>query len=171
LLSFLALCVALAGTSYAVASLPKNSVGTQQLRKGAVTTVKLHKRAVTTTQLSNGAVTTSKLSPDAAARIAGLTVVKFTFTVDPMTWGVASVPAPAGLTAISGGIEAPHTLNSAVMDTHPTPTGWEATVMNASDLGETLNLYAICAKAEMAAQPAAASSHGRFMPRGVAPAR
>ena len=37
----LALFIALGGTSYAAAKLPRNSVGTAQLRKGAVTTAKL----------------------------------------------------------------------------------------------------------------------------------
>lgn len=36
-LSLLALFVALGGTTYAAATLPKNSVGTKQLKKNAVT--------------------------------------------------------------------------------------------------------------------------------------
>lgn len=112
------------------------------------------------TKLADGAVTTPKLAADTAARIAGLTVVKFSFVANAGTWGVASVPAPAGLTAISGGVEAPHTLNSFIVDSHPTPTGWEATVMNPSGVAETLSLYAICAEAEVLVAPAAVSSHG-----------
>jgi hypothetical protein len=40
-IGLLALFIALGGTSYAAAKLPRNSVGTAQLRKGAVTTAKL----------------------------------------------------------------------------------------------------------------------------------
>lgn len=36
--AFLALFVALSGTAFAAASLPKNSVGTKQIKKSAVTT-------------------------------------------------------------------------------------------------------------------------------------
>jgi hypothetical protein len=49
--AYLALFVALGGTSYAAFSLPANSVGTQQLRRGAVTN----------TKLANGSVTPAKL--------------------------------------------------------------------------------------------------------------
>jgi hypothetical protein len=42
-IAYLALFVALGGTSYAAISIPRNSVGTRQLRNGAVTPVKLGK--------------------------------------------------------------------------------------------------------------------------------
>ena len=41
--AYLALFVALGGTSYAAISIPRNSVGTRQLRNGAVTAAKLAK--------------------------------------------------------------------------------------------------------------------------------
>jgi hypothetical protein len=50
-IGYLALFVALGGTSYAAFSLPKNSVGTRQLRNGAVTNHKL----------ANGSVGAKKL--------------------------------------------------------------------------------------------------------------
>ena len=56
--AIVALVVAMAGTSYAALTLPKNSVGSKQLRAGAVTNAKL----------ANGAVTAAKLNT------AGLTV-------------------------------------------------------------------------------------------------
>jgi hypothetical protein len=81
---YLALFVALGGTSYAALSLPAGSVGTKQLRNGAVTSRKLAKRAVTAANLdpksiaghiaewaqigANGKVTSS--SPRATAVIA-----------------------------------------------------------------------------------------------------
>jgi hypothetical protein len=45
-IGLLALFIALGGTSYAAAKLPRNSVGTAQLRKGAVTTAKLSSGAL-----------------------------------------------------------------------------------------------------------------------------
>jgi hypothetical protein len=50
-IAYLALMVALGGTSYAAINLPANSVGTHQLKTGAVTTNKL----------ANGSVTAKKL--------------------------------------------------------------------------------------------------------------
>jgi hypothetical protein len=49
--AYLALFVALGGTSYAALSIPAGSVGTQQLRNGAVTSRKLAKGAVTARSL------------------------------------------------------------------------------------------------------------------------
>ena len=43
--AYLALFVALGGTSYAAVSIPRNSVGTKQLRNGAVTLKKLNARS------------------------------------------------------------------------------------------------------------------------------
>jgi hypothetical protein len=54
-IGYLALFVALGGTSYAVVSLPAGSVGTRQLRNEAVTTKKL----------ANGSITQAKLDPGA----------------------------------------------------------------------------------------------------------
>ena len=52
-IAYLALIVALGGTSYAAVNLPAGSVGTRQLKSGSVTTDKL----------ANGSVTQKKLDP------------------------------------------------------------------------------------------------------------
>ena len=52
-IAYLALIVALGGTSYAAINLPAGSVGTRQLKSGSVTTNKL----------ANGSVTQKKLDP------------------------------------------------------------------------------------------------------------
>lgn len=50
--ALMALFVALGGTSYAAATLAKNSVGTKQLKNGAVTTKKIKNHAVTASKIN-----------------------------------------------------------------------------------------------------------------------
>src|SRR4051812_4279337 len=74
-ISLVALFVALGGTSYAVTSLPRDSVGSRQIRARAVKesdlgnlsviTRKLAGQAVTTAKLARGAVTGDRVAPDA----------------------------------------------------------------------------------------------------------
>jgi hypothetical protein len=76
--SFIALLVALGGTSYAAFSPSNSSVGTKQLKNGAVGTLKLKNGAVGTAKLQNGAVTTAKLKNGAVTalqlNVTGVTV-------------------------------------------------------------------------------------------------
>jgi hypothetical protein len=51
--ALLALFIALGGTGYAVATLPKNSVGAKQLKRNAVTGKKIRKNAVTSSKVRN----------------------------------------------------------------------------------------------------------------------
>lgn len=69
LVAYLALFVALGGTSYAAASLAPNSVGTAQIKNGAVTGPKLAGGAVTGTKIAPGVLhglTASVYSNDVA---------------------------------------------------------------------------------------------------------
>jgi hypothetical protein len=51
------------------------------------------------------------------------------------------------LTALAGGAEAPHTLNSFLLDSHPTNgRSWEVSVGNGGDTPEHLTAWAVCAK-------------------------
>jgi hypothetical protein len=59
--AFIALLVALGGTSYAIQALPSNSVGSKQLKNNAVTSKKLKNGAVTSKKLKNGAVNSDKV--------------------------------------------------------------------------------------------------------------
>ena len=54
--AYLALFVALGGTSYAAFSLPAGSVGTQQLRNGAVTSRKIANGSITPTKIDLGSI-------------------------------------------------------------------------------------------------------------------
>lgn len=58
-IAYLALFVALGGTSYAAFSLPANSVGTRQLRNGAVSSNKIAKGAITPAKLDSSRISGS----------------------------------------------------------------------------------------------------------------
>ena len=53
-LAFLALFIALGGTSYAAVAIPRNAVGTAQLRNGAVTLPKISRAALGSLAATNG---------------------------------------------------------------------------------------------------------------------
>ncbi len=138
IVAIVALVLALAGTGFA-AGLAKNSVGTAQIKKGAVTTV--------------------KLAPATSARIAGMTYRSASFMSDPHMGAVLTVPCPTGLTALGGGAETPHTLNSFLLDSHPTNgRNWEVSVADDSDVPEQITAWAVCAKVEGAATQAATAA-------------
>jgi hypothetical protein len=139
LVAIAAVVLALGGTGYA-AGVARNSVGTAQLKNGAVTTV--------------------KLAPATSARIAGLTYRNVSMMSDPHMGAVIDVPCPAGLTAIGGGGETPHTLNSFLLDSHPTTSGraWELSVADGGDVPEEITAWAVCAKVDGGAPKAAASA-------------
>jgi hypothetical protein len=64
--SFVALLVALGGTSYAAFGVPRNSVGTRQLENGAVTNKKLASGAVSTSKIASGTTVPNALHADTA---------------------------------------------------------------------------------------------------------
>jgi hypothetical protein len=61
-LAFVALLIALGGTSYAAITLPQNSVGTKQLKKNAVTAAKIRSGAVNRSDIKKGAVNSDKVA-------------------------------------------------------------------------------------------------------------
>jgi hypothetical protein len=61
LIAYLALFVALGGTSYAALKLPKNSVGEKQIKKNAVTNPKIKNGAVTASKIGRNAVSGSNV--------------------------------------------------------------------------------------------------------------
>lgn len=61
-IAWIALAVALGGTSYAAAGLPSNSVGTRQLRNGAVTDSKIRRHTLTAGSFNPDAFRTVELA-------------------------------------------------------------------------------------------------------------
>src|SRR5688572_33280881 len=56
MMAFIALLVALGGTSYAAIQLPANSVGTKQLKKNAVTAAKVKNRSLKANDFARGQI-------------------------------------------------------------------------------------------------------------------
>jgi hypothetical protein len=65
--AYLALFVALGGTSYAAIRLPANSVGTKQLRASAVTSAKVRNHSLTSQDLQAGALRRGPRGPEGPA--------------------------------------------------------------------------------------------------------
>jgi hypothetical protein len=66
LVAYLALFVALGGTSYAAAGLPRNSVGSAQLKTSAVNSAKVKNGSLTTSDLSRAAIAAMNGTPGPA---------------------------------------------------------------------------------------------------------
>lgn len=69
---YVAMFIALGGTSYAALSLPKNSVGTAQLRNGAVTGAKVKARSLTAKDFKKGQLPAGPRGPQGVAGTQGI---------------------------------------------------------------------------------------------------
>jgi hypothetical protein len=69
--AYLALFIALGGTSYAAASIPRHSVGTVQLKKGAVTSSKVRNGSLLARDFRNGALPRGPQGPQGPQGPAG----------------------------------------------------------------------------------------------------
>lgn len=87
---YLALFVALCGTSYAATNLPQNSVGTPQLRDGAVTGPKVKAHSLTAKDFRQGQLPAGKRGPQGV----------------PGTHGAQGPPGPPGPQGIPGSARA-----------------------------------------------------------------
>ena len=68
IVAFIALFIAIGGSSYAVTRLPAKSVGSKQIRKGAVRTTHLAKGAVTGAKVKDGSLSGGGHQPRLAER-------------------------------------------------------------------------------------------------------
>lgn len=169
----LALFLALGGTSYAAAALPRNSVGPQQLRPNAVRT----------SDIKAGAVTLAKIRPSARAALRGaagprgpqglrgpqgpagtFTGVTVRFVEFMVTNGTFSsqehADCAAGEVAVGGGVGFPGSpnANDHVLYTGPsvagaalptqgaTPTNWQGIIFNDLPAPQTARVYVVCAR-------------------------
>jgi hypothetical protein len=109
----IAVFVALGGTSYAIATLPKNSVGSKQIRSGAVGKTEVRRGAVRSKQLHDGSVSLRDLSATTKASLRGQ-------TGSPGPPGPASVPFSA---AVNSGGAVRSTSGGHLLERHEAGTG------------------------------------------------
>src|SRR4051794_2099071 len=70
-MSTIAVFIALGGTTYAAATLPRNSVGAAQIRSNAVGSSEIRSGAIRSSELRNGSVTLNDISVGARASLRG----------------------------------------------------------------------------------------------------
>jgi hypothetical protein len=128
---YVALLVALGGTSYAASTLPPDSVGTRQLKNGAVTTSKLHSQAVTGAQVKPGSLVAGDFKP---GQLPGNAYLRAASPKAIPTTGRAVLATLRGLPAGRYAIDAQISLNNA---------GTEADVFCTVEPGTTVKLHTV----------------------------
>lgn len=170
-LAVIALLFAMAGTSYAAVSLPKNSVGSKQLRKNAVVSSKVKDGSLLKKDFKAGQLPAGPQGPQGpqgaqgpqgpagkdgkdGSNAATNVVIRDSdgVTVADGEDGFDSVACDDGETATGGGVFVTGdntgvavNESDATADDNGDPNGWEGGVHNASGGDVTLVVEAICA--------------------------
>jgi hypothetical protein len=145
--AFTALTVALGGTSYAIAQLPANSVGTKQLKKNAVTSVKVKDRSLLAKDFKRGQLPRGQRGPAGPQGAPGAPgapgATNVTVRVGPTSIDSSTALCAASERAVGGGGVTPDGFldESRPQPESGTPTSWVA----ATDAGATVTAYVICA--------------------------
>jgi hypothetical protein len=108
-IAYLALFIALGGTSYAAINLPRNSVGTKQLRNNAVTSGKVRNGSLRTSDFQSGALKRGPRGPQGPAGPAGASTLASAKTLRGRfeATGVAAAANAGASGAISFGAQLP----------------------------------------------------------------
>jgi hypothetical protein len=142
--AFVALMVALAGTSYAAIQLPANSVGTKQLKKNAVTGKKVKNGSLKASDFAADQLPKGEKGDPGPAGATNVTVRRG----PGVQAGTDTANCEPGERAVGGGGEAP--ANDGVLwrsqpaQTSGTPTGWSVTAVGMSG-DSPAQAYVICA--------------------------
>jgi hypothetical protein len=150
--AFVALFVAIGGSSYAVTRLPARSVGAKQLKRGAVRNAHIANNAVTGAKVKNGSLTAADIQVASLAGVASaasatnatnathsalagaldrVVYVRTAAAVPPgptdpnapATVGGASAPCPPGTFVVGGGVGVDDNTATSVVDSFPEPGG------------------------------------------------
>jgi hypothetical protein len=152
-LAFVALLVALGGTSYAVVRLPANSVGKKQLKRNAVTSPKVANGSLLRKDFKRGQLPAGPRGPQGPQGAQGPAgpagPVNVTVRSGPMTLGFSTASCAPGERAVGGGGFTPDPdsflYNSSPPNDSGTPTSWEAGAQNTLGDDAQVQAYAICA--------------------------
>jgi hypothetical protein len=136
----IAVFLVLTGIGFAVANLPKRSVGARQLKNGAVHTKKIHKNAVNASKIKTGAVGRSEIASGAVAtsEISNQAVTrnKIANSAIPLLGTLRTGQTLRGAFNVGGGPAAAgneaHQGYSFQFPLNNTPTGGAANVIDAS---------------------------------------
>jgi hypothetical protein len=148
-MAFLALLVALGGTSYAAITLPANSVGTKQLKKNAVTSKKVKNRSLKAVDFAAGQLPRGPQGPQGAQGPQGPAgATNVTVRQGPgVSSGIDTASCNPGERAVGGGGVAESSDGvlwlSAPTQTSGTPTSWDAAALGSA--GDDVKAYVICA--------------------------
>jgi hypothetical protein len=149
-LAFVALLVALGGTSYAVVNLPANSVGKKQLKRNAVTSVKVKNGSLLRKDFKSGQVPAGPAGPTGPQGAQGPAgPVNVTVRSGPMALGTSTANCGPGERAVGGGGFTPEA-DAFLYDSSPpnpsgTPTSWDAGAQTTGGLDAEVQAFAICA--------------------------
>jgi hypothetical protein len=149
LLAFLALVVALGGTSYAAITLPANSVGTKQLKKNAVTGKKVKNRSLKAIDFATGQLPKGDQGAQGIQGPPGPAgATNVTVRVSDEGLGVTTVSCDAGERAVGGGALSSDGFLVAVGPnvTSGTPTGWAAQADDGGGGDAHVRVSVVCAK-------------------------
>jgi hypothetical protein len=153
--AFLALLVALGGTSYAVAQLPANSVGAKQLKKNAVTAAKVKDRSLLARDFKSGQLPAGPRGAQGPAGTAGAQgapgpagATNVTMRPGTTELGSSTATCTGAERAVGGGGFADIAgllTESAPSIESGTPTDWVASAENAAGMPVNVTAYVICA--------------------------
>jgi hypothetical protein len=162
--AFVALLVALAGTSYAAIQLPANSVGTKQLKKNAVTGKKVKNRSLKAADFATGSLPAGPRGPQGAQGPAGpqgpkgdkgdpapTPVITIRSNEEPAS-GDDAVFCEDNEVALGGGGSPDPESTGFLTDSAPDgfdgdiPTGWLASATDAEGNPVDVTAWVICAR-------------------------
>jgi hypothetical protein len=179
--ALLALVVATGGTSYAAVTLAKNSVLSKHIKNGQVKTADLKDGAVTGAKVKDGSLAAGDFAagqlPAGPAGPAGakgdtgaqgvpgpvnlVTVVETSSVITPGDFDTVVVECPAGMKAVSGGIDNENVLTMVVTASapwaenkrtlsltdgqHAGPTGWYVAARNNAGVNYIFKAAVVCA--------------------------
>jgi hypothetical protein len=148
--AFVALLIALAGTSYAAIQLPAGSVGTKQLKKNAVTGKKVKNRSLKAVDFATGQLPAGPQGPRGAEGPPGAQGpaggTNVTVRLGPEESPRSTASCQPGERAVGGGGYSPDGFlyDSSPSVTEGTPTDWQVAAHDGTDFA-TAQAYVICA--------------------------